>query len=94
MPDHATHVRRRTITITMSAPMPPMYHVANGALRESGATESMIAFGTMTDVTTASAETHRGRRAARREPSSVTAASSTSSGRGAFTNRHRSVVMR
>ena len=63
VPVQATHGRRRTITMVISAPMPPMYQVANESVRASGPTATAIALGTIIAVARASAQAHTGRTA-------------------------------
>ena len=56
MPDQATQARRRAMTIAISAPIPPRYQVAYGAVRASSPTPSATLVGTRTAA--ASASTH------------------------------------
>src|SRR6185437_11706233 len=97
VPAHAHHVRRRTITIVISAPMPPMYHVTYGAPAEPVPAKSVRPVGSAMASAKARAAAHVGSGTGPREP----AVRGTSWSSGAVrrppagsTSRHSHVIRR
>lgn len=92
-PAHAIQGRRRTITIVMSALMPPRLQVAYAAVRPSGPTANQVAAGTSSAFASASTAAHTGS-SERPARLSVNVAGVTGSRPRTFQKMHSQVVTR